>query len=196
MVAGKLEQYCSDKEISELKELAIAKPQVSFAKPQPKPVNYNLGEDTEIQATESCNMMITDDPRCNYMCGSKGERNDIGFDEIISSQYVDYNIVVKGKTSDEVDKASEEFSENCFDKRNSMSFMSVNTVEEGEMWYRENFPQIPDDLYPIMARWNFGDLRDVTGKDVKNDKKRIERGKKPKMCGGLEVKKGPIVVKF
>ena len=62
--------------------------------------------------------------------------------------------------------------------------------------YRQNFPQIPDDLYPIMARWNFGDLSLVTGKDVKNDKKRIARGKKAKMCKGLEVKTGPIVVKF
>ena len=47
-----------------------------------------------------------------------------------------------------------------------------------------------------MARWNFGDLSQITKKDIKNDKKRVSRGKKPKVIQGLQIKKGPIVVKF
>ena len=37
--------------------------------------------------------------------------------------------------------------------------MSVNTVEEGEEWYRTH-TRYPDDFIPIMARYTWGDLRE------------------------------------
>ena len=135
--------------------------------------------------------LFTNDPKTNYICGSSGTDEDLRRMrenyELISTQGVDYAIVEEAKIDHE---------DTTIDKRNSMSFMSVRSVEEGEVWYRENFPQIPEELYPIMARWNFGDLNTLTKKAVKNDKKRVKQGKKPKECGGLEVKKGPFVVKF
>lgn len=188
MVAGKIEKVSinsidtlSTDEYKNLQEAAIR--------------DYNLGEDTEIEPTESSHVMLTTDERCNYVCGSKGIKEDMerirdNF-SVIDSSRVDYNIVTEKDI-----KAQEEFTDNCIDKRNSLSYMSVTTVEEGELWYRKHFPQIPDDLYPVMARWNFGDLSEITKKDIKNDKKRLARGKKAKVCKGLEVKKGPIVLKF
>ena len=81
------------------------------------------------------------------------------------------------------------------DKRDNLSYMNVNNIEEGVEWYKRNFPKVPDDLYPIMARWNWGDLSTLTKKDVKNDKKRVAKGKKPKNCG-FKMEKGNFVVKF
>ena len=72
--------------------------------------------------------------------------------------------------------------------------MSVNSVEEGEDWYKQNFPRIPEELYGMMSRWSFGDLSSVTKKSVKNDKKRVKKGKKPKQ--GVEIKTGKFVVEF
>ena len=46
-----------------------------------------------------------------------------------------------------------------------------------------------------MARWNWGDLSTLTKKDVKNDNKRIKKGKKPKQMG-LEVKRGTYKIDF
>jgi len=179
MVAGILEEYCSDKEIEELKKLALAEPVV------------DLGTDNTQKPTGKClAMMTTDDPNCNYVCGSRGATDDLQRIQknccLISTDAVDYNIV----------KAQTEHTAEVVDKRDSMSFMSVNSVEEGIEWYRKNFPKVPDELLEPMARWNFGDLRDITGKDIKNDKKRIARGKKPKVMKGLEVKKGNFVVEF
>ena len=135
--------------------------------------------------------IIADDPKCSYICGSSGTEEDLKKIrqkvELISSQKIDYAVVTE---------AQKEHEEDVIDKRNSLSFMSVNNVDDGIEWYRQNFPKIPEELYPIMARWNFGDLSQVTKKDVKNDKKRVKQGKKPKVCQGLEVKKGPFVVEF
>ena len=81
------------------------------------------------------------------------------------------------------------------DKRDSLSYMNVKSVEEGEEWYRQNFPKVPDELYAIMARWNWGDLQDVTKKSIKNDKKRISKGKKPKSVA-MTSKQGKFIVEF
>ena len=73
--------------------------------------------------------------------------------------------------------------------------MNVKNVEEGADWYKKEFPKLPDDLCDIMARWNWGDLSTLTKKDVKNDNKRIKKGKKPKQMG-LEVKRGTYKIDF
>ena len=144
------------------------------------------------EPTTDRHALITDDPKCEYVCGSAGTDEDLRRMReqysLISTQGVDYAIVTE---------AQAEHEEDTIDKRNSMSFMSVSNLEEGEVWYRQNFPHMPDELYPIMARWNFGDLSKLTKKQVKNDKRRVARGKKPQTCDfGLEVKKGPFVVEF
>lgn len=141
----------------------------------------------EQEATDSRSVMITDDPKLNYVCGSGGTQEDL---EKLRTQFVrvqdgiDYSIVQK------------EHSDAVVDGRNSLSFMNVKSIEEGIEWYRQNFPKVPDELLEPMARWNFGDLSQITKKDVKNDKKRIKQGKQPKVCKGLEVKTGNFVVKF
>lgn len=184
MVAGEIEKYCSDEQIKRLQKLAITEDQTADKE-------YNLGEDTTQEETESSSAMITTDPKCDYICGSKGAAEDLkrmrDNYEIISTQGVDYAIVTE---------AQKEHQEQTIDKRNQLSYMSVNTVDEGIEWYRTNFPKVPEELLPMMARWNFGDLREVTKKDVKNDKKRVNQGKKPKVCNTLEVKHGNFVVKF
>lgn len=145
----------------------------------------------DIPVSETYKLMVTDNSRCNYLCGSKGLEEDMkqqtSKTEYISSTdpAIDYNIIQQDKVDKELD----------VDKRDSLSYMNVKTVDEGEEWYRQNFPKVPDELYSIMARWNWGDLQDVTKKDVKNDKKRIAKGKKPKTCG-LEAKQGKFIVEF
>ena len=150
-------------------------------------------EDPDITNTGSYKLMVTDNSRCNYMCGSKGLVEDMkqqtaGVDYVRTNDpSIDYNIVEQ----ELVDKEELDIE----DKRNSLSFMNVKNVDEGVEWYRQHFPKVPEDLYPIMARWNWGDLSVLTKKDVKNDKKRVKKGKKPKNCG-LEVKKGSFLVEF
>lgn len=149
-------------------------------------------EELDIPVSENYKLIVTDNSRCNYLCGSKGLEEDMN-QQKAKSEYIntddpciDYNIVQQEKVDKELEVS----------KQDSLSFMNVKTLEEGEAWYRKNFPQVPDELYPIMARWNWGDLQDVTKKSIKQDKKRIARGKKPKVLPGLQRKEGSFVVEF
>ena len=71
--------------------------------------------------------------------------------------------------------------------------MNVNTIEEGVEWYKKEFPQLPDQITEIMARWNWGDLSKLSKKQVKKD---IKKPKKFKEKYGLEAKQGNFVVNF
>jgi hypothetical protein len=185
MVAGKLERTMScidelpEEQVEQLKELALGKEIVSH----------------EQAPTKGKAIIITEDDKLNYSFGSRGSEVDLDYPEHILREKVDYNFITQEEAEKELNSDTKPITEETADKRNSLSYMSVNSVEDGVEWYRKNFPKVPDDLLPLMARWSFGDLSEVTKKSVKNDVKRVKQGKKPKNKG-LEVKKGPIVVTF
>ena len=147
-------------------------------------------DEPEPEVKESViSMLYTDDPKANFLCGTKGFNKDIQIkeDEVVKKEITDVS-----KYDYMIGDIGEDTTE---DKRKTISFMSVNSIEEGIEWYKTQYPQIPDDLYPIMARWNWGDLGTLTKKDIKNDNKRIKKGQKPKnMC--LEKKVGKFKIDF
>tara|TARA_B110000285_G_C14959882_1_gene531123 strand:+ start:444 stop:953 length:510 start_codon:yes stop_codon:yes gene_type:complete len=137
--------------------------------------------------------VYTEDPRMNYLFGSEGVKEDMDAAQneiiMVDDNRIDYAIKeVSGLDTEELPVE--------LDQRDTVSFMSVNSIDEGIEWYKQNFPKVPEELYPVMARWNWGDLKDITKKDVKNDKKRIKQGKKPKVCDGLTSKQGNFIVSF
>ncbi len=54
-----------------------------------------------------------------------------------------------------------------------LSFLQINNEEQGLEWYRKNYPKIPDDLLPIIARYHWGEP--ITKKALKNEKKKITK---------------------
>tara|TARA_R110000824_G_C15210060_1_gene676510 strand:+ start:1217 stop:1744 length:528 start_codon:yes stop_codon:yes gene_type:complete len=52
-----------------------------------------------------------------------------------------------------------------------ISFLQIGSEEEGIEWYSQNYPKLPDDLLPIIARYHWGDP--ITKKALKNEKKKI-----------------------
>lgn len=101
------------------------------------------------------------------------------------------------KTPQEIDEYCNNFENNM--KQRQLSYLKVKSIEEGSDWYKQQFPKLPDDLCDIMARWNWGDLNDLTKKKLKNDKKKIKSGKhnkKIKELYNLDVKKGDFVLRF
>lgn len=122
-------------------------------------------------------MLLTDDDRTNFMCGIK----EIKIPEFVPLSKVDYNLC-------------EEKTEEMDDKK-KLSYLSVRNVEEGEVWYRQNFPKIPEDFYPLMAKWNWGDLNYETKKSVKNQLKK-EKKKQEKNKNKIEIIQKPCVVTF
>ena len=165
----------------------ITDPSYCYNRDPIKPLSENDIEKSGIRA------IYTDDPKSNYLFGSNGVEKDLDSTNneivMVGDERINYAI----KQVDDLDKEEDLPVE--VDKRDSLSYMNVKTIDEGVEWYKQNFPKVPEDLYPIMARWNWGDLSNLTKKDVKNDKKRVAKGKKPKNCG-FKMEKGNFVVKF
>jgi hypothetical protein len=76
-----------------------------------------------------------------------------------------------------------------------ISYINIKSEEEGLLWYRKNYPKIPDDLLPIISRYHWG--AKITNKNLKKEKKRNKKKEVPK---GLEIKhsdaNNPIFVVF
>lgn len=76
-----------------------------------------------------------------------------------------------------------------------LSFLNIKNEEEGLIWYRKNYPKIPDDLLPIIARYHWGTK---INKNVL--KKETRRNKKKKVPVGMTMKSSetnnPFILSF
>jgi len=76
-----------------------------------------------------------------------------------------------------------------------LSFLNIKNEEEGLLWYKQNYPKIPDDLLPIIARYHWG--AKINNKTLKKEKK---RNKKKEVPQSLSMKttdpNNPFIVKF
>ncbi len=78
------------------------------------------------------------------------------------------------------------------DLQKTLSYLSVKSVEEGINWYRNQFPKLPEELLPLMARWNWGDLNNETKKSIKNKRKKQTKKQKPT----FKIEQKPVVITF
>ena len=73
-----------------------------------------------------------------------------------------------------------------------ISFLQINNEIDGINWYRENYPKIPEELLPIIARYHWGEP--ITKKAVKNEKKKLK--KKIQKLNGVQYKTGNFTIDF
>lgn len=71
--------------------------------------------------------------------------------------------------------------------------MSSSNLEDAEEWYRQKYPNLPDEYHGIMARYSTGQL--LTKKEVKNTIKKSNKKKKD-LPVGFEVAKGDYILNF
>tara|TARA_R110000782_G_scaffold51796_1_gene111498 strand:- start:294 stop:806 length:513 start_codon:yes stop_codon:yes gene_type:complete len=161
-------------------------------------------------------MMITDDNKLNFMCGFNPEPiGNAGLiadnKEYISLNKVDYMLETNPKISMEISDEPEpeiilktkedipiyDIKKDTEDKQKTLSYLSVKSVEEGIEWYQKEFPKLPDELYEMMSRWNFGDLNQITKKELKNKKKKDKKKRlKKDIQSGLKVEQKPVLITF
>lgn len=136
-------------------------------------------------------MLLTDDNKCNFICGYSPEPEIIANNvEIISKDKVDYMISNEPEPEESIIKKEG----STEDLQKTISYLSVKSVEEGIEWYRNQFPKIPEELLPLMSRWNFGNLKDETKKSIKNQRKKYN--KKIKQKPQFKIEKKPVVITF
>lgn len=67
-----------------------------------------------------------------------------------------------------------------------LSFAQIRSVAEGEEWYRQHHPEVPDDILKIMARHQFGE----------QEAKTPAKPKTPVKKQGITIERKDIIVEF
>lgn len=99
------------------------------------------------------------DPKLNYVFGTAEEKEMIEMDKY--DYEIPANVLNKG-----LDKERHKTGL-------PISFLQINNEEQGIEWYKKNYPKIPDDLLPIIARYHWGEP--ITKKALKNERKKLTK---------------------
>jgi hypothetical protein len=131
----------------------------------------------------------SNDSRLNYtFCKEEDIKEKNNLPEIIGREMFDYGVVIKeGKKETETDCGT-------LDTIAPLSYASINDPKSGELWYRETYPDLPEDFYGIIARYTWGQPQ--TKKSIKNEVKKIKKNPKKPIPQGLTILKGKFSVSF
>lgn len=128
--------------------------------------------------------MNSDNPHMNY--------DFVSFDKIEKKEPLEY-----------VDKNKCDYDIKVKEKPIPQSFFMIKDgeIQKGKNWYLNYDPKLPEEIAEMMARYNWGDLKYMTKKSAKRDRKKLS--KKGKDLGneyGLTIrhadKNNKIVVSF
>ena len=168
----------------------------SFAKPrltlQKDPINKK-GNTDYTQFYESDDGIVIEnelDPKLNYFISNTlKEKEPVDMVVPLDESMLDYDISAEALNSNRTD-GKEPHKDPL-----PISFLNIKTEEEGLFWYRKNYPKIPDDLLPIIARYHWGD--NINKATIKKEKK---KNKKKEVPPTLQVRNSdtnnPILVVF
>ena len=168
---------------------SFVKPRLSLAK---NPINKKGNTDyADFYQTEKGIQINNElDPKLNYYLSLNGEAAEVP-DMVVplDESMIDYAI------------SAEQLNKNRTDGKElhkdplPLSLLNIKTEEEGLLWYRRNYPKIPDDLLPIIARYHWG--AKINKHTVKKEKKKNKKKNAPQP---LEIKRAdpnnPFIVKF
>ena len=147
-------------------------------------------------------MLLTDNSKTNFMCGY--ESKPIGNSGLISQnkEILDFNKVdymINNHMDEPEPETNADFiydtKKDMENKQKTLSYLSVKSVEEGINWYKQEFPMIPDELLPLMSRWNFGNLNEETKKSIKNNIKKLKK-KTKKESIKFSIEHKPVLISF
>eukprot|EP01043_Picozoa_sp_COSAG02_P020648 COSAG02_NODE_1023_length_15151_cov_745.123572_15_plen_158_part_00 len=144
------------------------------------PIKDKLVPRTYICATDS---------RLNYtFCKEEDIKENNNLPEVIDRSMIDYGIIVK--------KGEEETKDSIgtLDDIKPLSYTCCKSAEEGEMWYRTKFPDLPEDFYGIIARYTWGQPQ--TKKSIKQETKKIKKNPKKPIPQGLSCIKAKFSLSF
>jgi len=137
--------------------------------------------DTDLQVEK---YIDADDPRMNYtfIKPENIEKQKPKLPHLIQRELFDYGVVIKKGDDNNLDT--------CV----PLSYTQIKTPEEGEVWYRNKYPELPEDFYGIIARYTWG--TPFTKKEVKNTTKKIKKKGKKEVPQGYSVLKGKFELDF
>tara|TARA_R110002153_G_scaffold185679_3_gene338803 strand:- start:1642 stop:2121 length:480 start_codon:yes stop_codon:yes gene_type:complete len=129
------------------------------------------------------------DSRFNYtFCKEEDILEKNNLPEVIGREKIDYGVVIKKGEEDKDNIIG------TLDTIAPMSYAGITNPDEGEVWYRESMPNLPEDFYGIIARYTWGQPQ--TKKSIKQETKKMKKNPKKPIPQGLSVMKGKFSLAF
>ena len=130
----------------------------------------------------------SDDPRMNYVFVKPENilKQTPRLPEVIQRDLFDYGIVIKKGEVDTEDTVG------TLDTVVPCSYTQIKKEDDGEQWYRDKYPNLPEEFYGIIARYTWG--IPFTKKEVRNTTKKIKKGKKDNVPRGFTMVKKSIEI--
>jgi len=129
------------------------------------------------------------DNRLNYtFCKKEDIDINNNLPEVIDRSMIDYSVVVKKGEPETEDSIG------TLDETKPLSYIACKSQEQGELWYRQKYPNLPEDFYGIISRYTWGNPQ--TKKSIKNEVKKVKKNPKKPIPQGLSVLRGKFSVRF
>tara|TARA_R110000851_G_scaffold27898_1_gene78223 strand:- start:3293 stop:3727 length:435 start_codon:yes stop_codon:yes gene_type:complete len=128
-------------------------------------------------------ILQSDDPRLNYTVMKKKDID--AFNEqpdILHSDAIDYGI----KIADGDDYR--------LDQHVPISLLGIKTLGDAELWYKEKYPNLPDEYHGIMAKYHCD--QPFTKKQLRNEVKKLNKKGKSKALEGLKIVHQTVKIGF
>tara|TARA_R110000787_G_scaffold68521_3_gene153214 strand:+ start:159 stop:584 length:426 start_codon:yes stop_codon:yes gene_type:complete len=139
---------------------------------------------TELLNATNIIIESNDDPRLNFTFMKK--ENIIDFHknpELLYTDKINYGI----KVADGDDT--------FLDKHVPLSFFDITSLEDGKLWFKEKYPNLPEEYWEIMAKYQFEEP--FTKKQLKNAVKKInKKGRSKENIEGLKINRNKVILNF
>ena len=78
------------------------------------------------------------------------------------------------------------------------SFLTIKEgeVDKGKEWYMNYDPKLPEGIAELLARYNWGDMKYMTKKSAKNQRKKLAKKNKDILDNSFTIKKGEHILHF
>jgi len=157
-------------------------------------VRIGLGRDPRDNKgnTDYCDIYRTNEGSL-HLVNHLDKKTNYEFGKSTPNKYQEYSIINKY----DYEMSAEHLNQNRSDGKElhkdplPYSFIQINNEKDGALWYKQNYPRIPDDLIPIIARYHWGEP--ITKKSIKNEKKKIVKKAQQK---GLKIEHKKVKVDF
>ena len=134
----------------------------------------------------------TEDPKACYNIVNMSEKiiKDTGL-EVVNTDALDYLVPRDKEAIRKGHKADL-----------PISFLTIQEgeVDKGKAWYLYHYPKLTEDMAELLARYNWGDMKFMTKKSIRNDRKKYakkhNKQKGVKDDNGVKVQKGAFLVTF
>ena len=131
-----------------------------------------------------------EDPRLNISFVDKDQaEKSMGKDPL---DYVDFDKLDYGIY---VDKKPDGVARDVTDKFLPLSVLSINDFEGAKEYYRGKYPTLPEEYWEIMAKYHISGGQGYQKKQLKNEMKRMKKGKKSEI-EGLKIIRNKVIIDF